>query len=166
MTARRPVASTNPRTELAASLFTTSAAGMCARVTEITSSSRRGGTTRFSRRLESRSITSANAAMEHKSKGQMGHPAACMIENNQGLSTSSGAFRKARLWPEGCSAAWLGRAVCRGPFASTRRLQCDALGQSTAAVDNIVCNRPRRDAKPRRFKGWNRLLKLEAREKL
>jgi hypothetical protein len=92
ITARSPVANTLPSTELAASLLTTSAVGMWARVTEITSSSSRGGTTRFSRRLDSRSMTSASAAMEHKSKGQIGHPAACMIENNPGLSASLAGF--------------------------------------------------------------------------
>ena len=42
-------------------------------------------------RLENRSMTSASAMMEHASSGQMGQPAACMIENNARLQTGSGA---------------------------------------------------------------------------
>jgi hypothetical protein len=42
-------------------------------------------------------MTRAIAAMEHRSSGQMGHPAACMIENNPVLSGASG-FWDARLW--------------------------------------------------------------------
>jgi hypothetical protein len=33
------------------------------------------------RRLKNRSITTAKANTEHASSGQMGQPAACMIEN-------------------------------------------------------------------------------------
>ena len=69
-----------------------SAAGKLARVTEITSSSRRGGATRAMRRLDKRSNTSASAAIEHRSRGQMGQPAACMIENNRGLSSDMQGF--------------------------------------------------------------------------
>ncbi|WP_426146293.1 hypothetical protein [Polaromonas sp. DSR2-3-2] len=42
-------------------------------------------------KLENRSMTSASATMEHASKGQMGQPAACMIENNAHLQTDIGA---------------------------------------------------------------------------
>ncbi|HZW72904.1 MAG TPA: hypothetical protein VFF43_05125 [Caldimonas sp.] len=38
------------------------------------------------RRLEKRSMTSARAAIEQISSGQMGQPAACMIESNTALS--------------------------------------------------------------------------------
>ena len=73
-------------------MLITSAAGKLARVTEITSSSRRGGATRAARRLDKRSSTSASAAIEHRSSGQIGHPAACMIENNRGLSIVTQGF--------------------------------------------------------------------------
>ena len=45
-------------------------------------------------RLEKRSMTSASATIEQASKGQMGQPAACMIENNAHLQTDIGA----ELW--------------------------------------------------------------------
>src|ERR1043165_8765262 len=86
MTARMPRASTVPSTEFCSSLLTTSALGKLARVTEITSSTNVGGATFGVRRLLRRSMTSAIAAMEHRSKGQIGQPAACMIENNPVLS--------------------------------------------------------------------------------
>jgi hypothetical protein len=86
MTARTPLASTVPSTELSASLLTTSAEGRLARVTETTSSSRRGGVTFDDRRLTSLSKIKASAATEHKINGQIGHPAACMIEITSVLS--------------------------------------------------------------------------------
>ena len=51
-------------------------AGKLLRVTDNTSSSNLGGATRIRRKLEKRSIASVNAAMEHRSKGQIGQPAA------------------------------------------------------------------------------------------
>ena len=36
-------------------------------------------------------MTSASAAIEHATKGQIGQPAACMIENNAHLQTDIGA---------------------------------------------------------------------------
>src|SRR5581483_4134490 len=80
--ARKPVARTLPSTEFAASLLTTSAAGRPVRVTEITSSSNLGGATRDARKLLNRSMITAKATMEHKINGQIGQPAACMIDNN------------------------------------------------------------------------------------
>ena len=87
ITARSPIASTMPRTEFSASLLTTSGPGRLARVTDMTSSSSRGGTMRAARRLERRSRISVTAAMEQTRSGQIGHPAACMIESNRALST-------------------------------------------------------------------------------
>jgi hypothetical protein len=81
-TPRTPDASTWPSIELAASLFTTSGPGRLARVMDNTSSSRRGGATRTTRRLESRSMIRASATMEQAISGQIGQPAACMIESN------------------------------------------------------------------------------------
>jgi hypothetical protein len=40
-----------------------------------------GGATRGIRKLTNRSITSASATTEQMSSGQIGQPAACMIEN-------------------------------------------------------------------------------------
>ncbi|WP_232229828.1 hypothetical protein [Polaromonas glacialis] len=50
-------------------------------------------------KLENRSITSASATMEHASRGQMGQPAACMIENNAHLQSDIGAG----LWRTSCA---------------------------------------------------------------
>jgi len=92
ITARSPLASTVPSTELSASLLTTSAAGRWARVTEITSSSSLAGATRCVRRLDSRSITRVSAMTEHRSKGQIGQPAACMIESKRVLGGRRQSF--------------------------------------------------------------------------
>jgi len=80
---RMPAASTEPSTELSASLRSTSSDGRPLRVRPSTSSSSLGGATLTSRRLARRSMISASAAMEHRIKGQIGHPAACMIENKE-----------------------------------------------------------------------------------
>jgi hypothetical protein len=61
--------------------LTTSADGSRARVTDTTSSSNCGGATFDVRRLDKRSMISVSAATEQKIKGQIGQPAACMIEN-------------------------------------------------------------------------------------
>jgi hypothetical protein len=95
-------------------------------------------------------MISAIAAIEQSSSGQIGQPAACMIENNPILSASSG-FLDARLWP----------------FASREQGSIDSAGtettvrfsQSTATVDNFVGNPPAPSAKPRKFKARDGLLK-------
>jgi len=50
------------------------------------------GATRNTRRLENRSMISARAAIEQMSSGQIGQPAACMIESNMALSVSEGGW--------------------------------------------------------------------------
>jgi hypothetical protein len=42
-------------------------------------------------RLKNRSMTMASAKMEQATSGQMGQPAACMIENNGSLRSSENA---------------------------------------------------------------------------
>ena len=71
-------------------IITTSGGGSAWRDTASASSSNCGGTTRRVRRLRKRSMISARAAMEQAIRGQMGHPAACMIENKV---TSPAQFR-------------------------------------------------------------------------
>ena len=83
--ARKPLASTSPRAEFCSSWLTTSGPGMVMRHTPSTSSSNLGGATRDVLRLIKRSMTSANARMEQATRGQMGQPAACMIENKWNL---------------------------------------------------------------------------------
>ena len=79
---RRPLASTSPRAEFCASWVTTSGAGTDLDETEIASSSSFGGTTRAVFSATKRSKTSASAKMEQAIRGQMGQPAACMIDSN------------------------------------------------------------------------------------
>ena len=57
------------------------------RETMIASPSSLGGATFGIFRLEKRSMISATAMMEQASSGQIGQPAACMIESNACLQT-------------------------------------------------------------------------------
>src|SRR4051812_5094866 len=82
--ARNPLASTSPRAECCDSCATTSGAGTEVRETDSASSSNFGGATLAVLRLMKRSTMSANATMEQATKGQIGQPAACMIENKEG----------------------------------------------------------------------------------
>jgi hypothetical protein len=52
-------------------------------VTLSTSANKRGGAILIVCRLMKRSITSATASTEQASSGHIGHPAACMMENNK-----------------------------------------------------------------------------------
>ena len=131
-------ASTAPSTELSASLLTTSAAGRWARVTEITSSSNRGGATRCVRRLDIRSITSVSATTEHRSSGQMGQPAACMIDSKEVLQRWRRGFSEAQLWPEASprrppNAIRRGMRVALRDAAARQLCNCDALAAQTPA---------------------------------
>jgi len=79
--ARNPLASTSPRAEFCSSWLTTSAGGTLVRETASASSSSLGGAMRAVFRLTKRSMMSASARMEQATRGQMGQPAACMIES-------------------------------------------------------------------------------------
>ena len=57
--------------------------GTARRETNMASPTSLGGATCSMRRLKNRSITTAKANTEHASSGQMGQPAACMIENKR-----------------------------------------------------------------------------------
>ena len=94
MTLRSPVANTPPSSELAASLLTTSLPGRLLRVRVNTSSSRLAGAMRLERRLSRRSMMMVSAAIEHTISGQIGQPAACMIESKS--SPAMVGPRKAR----------------------------------------------------------------------
>jgi hypothetical protein len=96
-------------------------------------------------------MTSAIAAMEHRSKGQIGQPAACMIENNPVLSAAS---------------VFLGRAIMAlservseaGRLAAVVETTVH-FGQSTAYVDNFVGNLAAIRARPRKLDAGDGLLK-------
>src|SRR5688572_2620853 len=90
LSARKPAASTSPSEELRSSLDTTSGAGTALRDTLMASSSSLGGITRAVLREVKRSMTSASASTEHKSRGQIGQPAATMIENKEALRHCKG----------------------------------------------------------------------------
>ena len=81
LSARKPLASTSPSAELLLSWVTTSGAGTDDRETASASSSSFGGATLAVLRLMKRSITRASARMEQATNGQIGQPAACMIES-------------------------------------------------------------------------------------
>ena len=78
---RRPLASTSPRAEFCASWFTTSGVGRALDDTVIASSSSFGGATRAVLRATKRSKISAIPRTEHAIRGQMGQPAACMMDS-------------------------------------------------------------------------------------
>jgi len=67
------------------------------------SSSKWGGSIRAVLRLVKRSMTSASATMEQASKGQMGQPAATMIENKEFSGSAEvrmrGDYRRTRPVP-------------------------------------------------------------------
>src|SRR4051812_24850985 len=84
--ARKPLASTSPRAEFCSSWVTTSGVGTDTRDTASASSSSRGGAILAFLRLRKRSKMSARARMEQATRGQIGQPAACMIENKRGSS--------------------------------------------------------------------------------
>jgi hypothetical protein len=96
-------------------------------------------------------MTSAIAAMEQRSSGQMGQPAACMIENNPVLSAASGFLGRAIMAPaRGC-----GDALQAAADVETTT----SFRQSTAGVDNFVGNLAARRAEPRKRWAGNGLLK-------
>jgi hypothetical protein len=156
--ARRPLASTPPSTELSASLLTTSIAGRLLRLTAIASSSRLAGATRLPRRLIRRSMTSASPTTEHRIRGQIGQPAACMIDSNRGLSGS--AWRG----QGGGAACWLRRLwpVVQAPLRGRPAMHGRHPEESTASVDKLVGNCPATRQKPRQLWPCFGLLKIEA----
>jgi hypothetical protein len=96
-------------------------------------------------------MTSAIAAMEHNSNGQIGQPAACMIENKRLLSADSD-FWDARLWTRQGHRARFVRPLLVVQKTLRRT-------QSTADVDNFVGNLAPIRAKPRKRATCNGLLK-------
>jgi hypothetical protein len=64
------------------------------------------------RKLENRSMINARAAIEQMSSGQIGQPAACMIESNMALSVERRRPRRTGRMNYGVPL----RAVERAPF--------------------------------------------------
>jgi len=104
-------------------------------------------------------MTTAMATTEHRSSGQIGQPAACMIENNNPDLSATGGFWDARLWPERIAR----RPAKPGRPASRRQHLGGALAtapqQSTATVDNFVGNCQAIGQGPRKRKARDGLLK-------
>src|SRR5512134_3981649 len=142
ITARNPAASTAPSSELAESLVTTPGPGRLWRVTDSTSSSSFGGAMRGARRLTKRSITSARATTEQINSGQIGQPAACMIENKRELGLwmkQRVAARRRAIMAEldaRLVACCHVRRECDG--AAPRRISRMRHQQSTASVEKLV----------------------------
>src|SRR3989344_53315 len=78
---RRPLASTSPRAEFCANWFTTSGVDTALDETVMASSSNFGGATRAVLRATKRSKISAIPSTEHAIRGQIGQPAACMMDS-------------------------------------------------------------------------------------
>ncbi|MNV71552.1 hypothetical protein D3C71_1645790 [compost metagenome] len=78
---RRPLASTSPSAEFCASWLTTSGVGTDLDDTVMASSSSLGGATRAVLRATKRSKISAIPRTEHAIRGQIGQPAACMMDS-------------------------------------------------------------------------------------
>ena len=127
--ARKPLASTSPNAELRSSCATMSVEGMPLRETVITSSSRRAGATLLLFRLRNRSITRASASTEQATSGQIGQPAACMIESKEDL----------RADRNGLAIMAYGRATPAVAPANPLGSSCPV--SPTESVDNFVENR-------------------------
>lgn len=88
--------------------------------------------------------------MEHTTNGQIGQPAACMIDSK---IPSNVVFESGDYGPKGTPPS-----VAR----QARHTTLQALCPSTVAVDNFVGNRGRVGAKARKIKAFNRVLKQKA----
>ena len=83
----------------------------------MTSSSSLGGATLTARKLVTRSMTKASATMEHKMSGQIGQPAACMIENKgflPGVRRERGAIMASKISRSSRCVASRTRALAAG----------------------------------------------------
>jgi hypothetical protein len=92
--------------------------------------------------------------MEHRIKGQIGQPAACMIEN-KGKALS--ARRTRRIFGSGDYGA---KACAHGATAACDAFKSRRSRQSTTTVDNIVGNGARHGGEPRECRRENRLPNL------
>ena len=163
--ARQPAASTSPSAECCASWFTVSGAGTAVREMPIASSTSPLPSTRLFLRLTKRSTMNAKARMEHRMSGQIGQPAACMME-------SKGFFRA--TWP--CKDARDYGAACHAPrppapppppSPPTRPHQhpiCQPPRERTNSVDNFVKKTPAPRPQPSPGAGCDRLMKQKAAE--
>jgi hypothetical protein len=106
-------------------------------------------------------MTSAIATTEQMSKGQIGQPAACMIENKLALSTGIGGVSGRAIMAHGCDPiGWVNaRSRC---LAGRLDGHPRGLGPMlcTATVDIFVGNPCSPSAKPRVFKARVGLLKV------
>ncbi|WP_300661856.1 hypothetical protein [Hydrogenophaga sp.] len=89
-------------------------------------------------RLTNRSMTSANPMTEQRINGQMGHPAACMMESKSGLQSGAAGSRGASLCRDYGSGVMPTpqnrRPIPLAMEPSTRLVPC------TDSVDNFVKN--------------------------
>jgi hypothetical protein len=114
-------------------------------------------------------MTSASATTEQAISGQIGQPAACMMENTGGFVAPWRPFQRWVLQGGAASrrAATLDAAdYVRWPSLRTGLFAAGAPAftcLSTETVDNCVGNFPRLRCRPRRYTPWPVLLKFWAR---
>ncbi len=135
-TARMPCANTLPSTEFADSLLTTSAVGRLVRVSATTSSTSLGGATRCTLRLRKRSMMSARPTTEHNNNGQIGQPAAWMIESKfVPLHRGVGRRLARAIMVAGmrCAKRIMARSKC--PLRRSRRV---AVGCQATELDCVI----------------------------
>jgi len=149
--ARQPAASTWPRAECCSSWFTVSGVGTESRETPMASSTRLLPSTRLVLSLMKRSMMKASARMEHRMSGQMGQPAACMMEIKGFLSCGAAHTGWAGRPQKGCARLWRTPAPPRPPGCTRAGNRAQAHGsppwhhdprRCTDSVDNFVKNAP------------------------
>jgi hypothetical protein len=103
---------------------------------------------------------SAIATTEHMIKGQMGQPAACMMENNPVLSMPEQGRNLLHGIMGPAEVHLGGRARSSTPVVVVQAAVSSMPRQFTAAVDNFVGKPAPSARKPRKIKASNRLLNL------
>ena len=135
-----PLASTSPRAEFLSNCETMSGPGILVLVKRRTSASTFLGTILSGFKLTKRSITIASAMMELAIKGQIGQPAACMIDSKGfsslaqlvgGVGARASAPTLGSLWP-------MVPALPKQPGpAAGRARRCPTAGSSSRTVPAI-----------------------------
>ncbi|MEO5882366.1 MAG: hypothetical protein ABIQ06_08105 [Caldimonas sp.] len=103
-------------------------------------------------------MTRVSAAIEQISKGQIGHPAACIIESNRALSCGCPRTAVSSLRADYGVAPGLASAPDLWHASSNAQDDPEPERSSTGAVDNFVDNHHLPLAQPRIGAPWNGLL--------
>lgn len=136
---------------------------MAVRDTVMASSINFAGATLRVLKLLKRSMISAKAKVEQATRGHIGQPAACMIENNRALSKVL-RWRRGDFGTRDYGPKHPLSRTCDARFAAAhppaRGTMLESGQASTATVDNFVGNRVWFAAKGRICWAWNTLLKV------